>query len=72
MRITKEKNRTTVKDNASIGSNSVLVAPVEIGKNAFVAAMSCVTKNVSPNSLAITRGQQKEIKDWVKTKKGEK
>ena len=70
--ITKEKNRTTVKDNASIGSNSVLVAPVEIGKNAFVAAMSCVTKNVSPNSLAITRGQQKEIKDWVKTKKGEK
>lgn len=70
--ITKEKHKTIIKDNASIGSNSVLVAPVEIGENGFVAASSCVTKNVSPNSLVLTRTSQKEIKDWVKTKKGEK
>ena len=70
--ITKEKSKTIIKDGASIGSNSVLVAPVELGENAFVAGLSCITKNVSDDSLALTRAPQKEIKDWVKTQKGEK
>lgn len=69
--ITKEKHKTIINDGVSIGSNSVLVAPVEIGENAFAAASSCITKNVSPYALVITRSNQKEIKDWVKTKKGE-
>ncbi len=70
--ITKEKNTTTIKDNVSIGSNSVLVAPVEINEDAFIAAQSCITRNVAAGALAITRNHQKEFKDWVKAKKGEK
>ena len=69
--ITKQKSKTTIKNGASIGSNSVLVAPVEIGENAFVAGMTCITKNVSDDSLALSRNHQKEIKDWVKRQKGE-
>ena len=53
-------------DNVSVGSNSVIVAPVEIGEHAFIAASSCITKDVEAHSLAMTRGHQKEIKNWVK------
>ena len=70
--ITKEKKGSTLSDGVSIGSNSVIVAPVEIKQNAFVAAMSCITKDVEESSLVMTRGPQKEIKNWVKNKKGEK
>lgn len=69
--ITKEKKVSTVEDGASIGSNSVIVAPVEIKDNAFVAAMSCITKDVDSHALAMTRVHQKEIKNWVKEVKGE-
>ena len=69
--ITKEKKMSTVEDGASIGSNSVLVAPVNIGKDAFVAGLSCITKDVESSALAMTRTTQKEIKNWVTHKKGE-
>ncbi len=69
--ITKEKKVSKLEDNVSIGSNSVIVAPVHIGHDAFVAASSCITKDIEENSLALTRSPQKEFKDWVKTKKGE-
>ena len=69
--ITKQKQTTFVADEVSIGSNSVLVAPVKIDHGAFIAASSCITKDVSANSLAIARNNQKEIADWVKNKKGE-
>lgn len=69
--ITKEKKTSTLEDGVSIGSNSVIVAPVEIKENAFIAGLSCITKNVEENSLAMTRSPQKEIKNWVTTKKGE-
>ena len=65
--ITKEKKMSIVSDGASIGSNSVIVAPVNIGKDAFIAASSCITKDVESQSLAITRTAQREIKDWVKS-----
>lgn len=64
--LTKEKNHTVLKDGVSIGSNCVLVAPVELGENAFIAAGSTITKNVEKNSLAIAREKQKEIKNWIK------
>ncbi len=64
--ITKEKKHSTLADGVSVGSNSVIVAPVELKENAFVAALSCVTKDAQPNSLVITRSPQKEIKNWVK------
>ncbi len=67
--ITKEKRQSSLADGVSIGSNSVIVAPVEIQKDAFVAALSCVTKNIEESSLVMTRAAQKEIKNWVKMKK---
>lgn len=70
--ITKEKKGSTLSDGVSVGSNSVIVAPVEIKQNAFVAAMTCVTKDVEESSLVMTRSPQKEVKNWVKNKKGEK
>ena len=67
--ITKEKKMSNVSDGASIGSNSVIVAPVNIGKDAMVGALSCITKDVEANALAMTRTPQKEYTDWVKNKK---
>lgn len=64
--ITKEKKETVINDGASIGSNTVLVAPVELGENAFIAAGSVITKDVGANSLGLTRSPQREIKNYVK------
>ncbi len=69
--ITKEKKKSYLEDGVSIGSNSVLVAPVKIKKDAFIGALSVITKDVDSSSLAITRNSQKEIKNWVKKQKGE-
>ena len=62
----KTKHRTTIQDHAFIGCNSNLVAPVEIGKYAYVAAGSTVTKNVPPKALAVGRAKQRNIENWVK------
>ena len=70
--ITKKKQKSIVKDNVSIGSNSVIIAPVEINEEAYVAALTGVNKNVESSSLVLSRSPQKEVKNWVKTKKGEK
>lgn len=66
--ITKEKSNTIIKDNASIGSNSVLVAPVIVEEYSQVAAGTVLTKNTTPYSLAITRSPLKLLSDWVKSK----
>lgn len=66
--ITKQKSKTLILDKSSIGSNSVLVAPVCVGKNAMVGANSTVTKDVNENSLYLTRTKEKIIKDYVKIK----
>ncbi|HZK18984.1 MAG TPA: bifunctional UDP-N-acetylglucosamine diphosphorylase/glucosamine-1-phosphate N-acetyltransferase GlmU [Clostridia bacterium] len=65
----KNKFRTVIGDGAFIGSNANLVAPVEIGKGAVVAAGSTVTKDVPPEALGVARGKQKNIADWKKRKK---
>ena len=70
--ITKEKKRSVLENGVSIGSNSVIVAPVHIGEDALVAASSCITKDVEANSLAMGRAQQKEYKNWVKNSKEKK
>ena len=64
--LTKEKNKTTLKDNVKIGSNSVLVAPVTIEEGANVGALSVITKNVPQWALALTRSPMKVLADWVK------
>jgi len=57
------KNKTIIEDNVFIGSDTMLVAPVRIGRGAIVAAGSVITQDVPPNALAIERGSQKNIKD---------
>lgn len=64
--ITKVKSKTVIKDGANMGSNSVLVAPIEIGENANVAAGTVVTKNVLGKALAIARAPMKIIENWGK------
>ena len=64
-----KKNKTIIKDNAFIGSNSALVAPITIGKNSVVGAGSVITKNVKNKTLALTRTLQSEIKNYKRKKK---
>ena len=59
-----KKNKTKIKDNVFIGSNSSLVAPVIIEENSMVGAGSVITKNVRKKSLALTRSLQTEIKNY--------
>ena len=68
----KVKRTTKIGDKAFIGSGSQLVAPVEIGDGAVVGAGSVITKNVPKGSLAIERSEQKNIKDYNKSKKDKK
>ena len=64
----KAKYKTVIKDNAFIGSNSSLVAPLEVGKNAYIGSGSTITKKVKQDSLAVERSVQMEVKNWAKRK----
>lgn len=66
--ISKTKSKTILKDNVKVGSNTVLVAPVEIGEGANIGAGSIITKNIREWSLAITRSPLRIIENWVKNK----
>jgi len=61
-----KKNKTKIKNNVFIGSNSSLVAPVTINENSLIGAGSVITKNVKKKSLALTRSLQTEIKNYKK------
>lgn len=63
---------TQIGDNAFIGSNSSLVAPVVIGSGATVGAGSTVTKDVPENNLAVGRAKQRNMADWTKPNKQDK
>jgi bifunctional UDP-N-acetylglucosamine pyrophosphorylase/glucosamine-1-phosphate N-acetyltransferase len=58
------KYRTNIGEGAFIGSNSALVAPVTIGKDATVAAGSVITRDVEPGALALARGKQEARPGW--------
>ncbi len=60
-----EKHFTVVEDGAFLGCNSTLVAPVNVGKGAYVAAGTVVTEDVPPNALAIARPRQQHKKEWA-------
>jgi len=64
-----KKNKTKIKDNVFIGSNTSLVAPVTINKKSIIGAGSVITKNVKQNSLAISKSVQVEIKNYKRNKK---
>jgi bifunctional UDP-N-acetylglucosamine pyrophosphorylase/glucosamine-1-phosphate N-acetyltransferase len=61
-----DKYRTVVGKGASIGSNTVLVAPVNVGDGANVAAGSVITRDVPADALAVARGQQVDKPGWAK------
>jgi len=64
-----KKHRTVIEDGAFIGSDSQLVAPVRVGRGAYVAAGSSITEDVPPEALGIARGRQNNIEGWVARKK---
>ena len=63
-----KKNKTKIKQNVFIGSNSSLVAPVTINENSIVGAGSVITKNVKKKSLALSRTTQTEVKNYRRKK----
>jgi len=63
------KHHTEIGDNAFIGSNTALVAPVTVGKGATIGAGSTIAKDVTDYALAVTRGRQLEKIDWLRPSK---
>lgn len=59
--VTKAKNQTVIENGVSVGSNSVLIAPVKIEENAVIGALSAITKNIEKNSVALTRAPLRTI-----------
>jgi len=64
-----QKNPTVIEDGAFIGSDSQLIAPVTVGRGAYVAAGSSITEDVPAGSLAIGRGKQVNKEGWAERKK---
>ncbi|MDC0767863.1 bifunctional UDP-N-acetylglucosamine diphosphorylase/glucosamine-1-phosphate N-acetyltransferase GlmU [Streptomyces sp. HD] len=64
-----DKHHTTVGSHCRTGADNMLVAPVTIGDGAYTAAGSVITKDVPPGSLAVARGQQRNIEGWVARKR---
>jgi bifunctional UDP-N-acetylglucosamine pyrophosphorylase/glucosamine-1-phosphate N-acetyltransferase len=64
------KHPTVVEDGAFIGSDSQLVAPVRVGRGAYVAAGSSIVEDVPAGALGIARGRQANIAGWVERKRG--
>ena len=64
-----KKNKTKIKNNVFIGSNSSLVAPLVIEEGSVVGAGSVITKKVRKKSLALTRTSQTEVKNYKKKRK---
>jgi bifunctional UDP-N-acetylglucosamine pyrophosphorylase / glucosamine-1-phosphate N-acetyltransferase len=67
-----QKNETVIEDDVFIGSDSQLIAPVRIGKGAYVAAGSSITDDVPEGALAIARGRQENKPEWAAQRKAGK
>jgi bifunctional UDP-N-acetylglucosamine pyrophosphorylase / glucosamine-1-phosphate N-acetyltransferase len=63
------KHKTVIEDGVFIGSDSTLVAPVKIGRGAYVAAASCITEDVPADALALGRARQSVKEGWARTKR---
>jgi bifunctional UDP-N-acetylglucosamine pyrophosphorylase / glucosamine-1-phosphate N-acetyltransferase len=66
------KHRTVIEADVHIGSNSVLVAPVTIGRGGTVGASSTITKDTAPEVLTVARGKQVSLANWSRPKKAPK
>jgi bifunctional UDP-N-acetylglucosamine pyrophosphorylase/glucosamine-1-phosphate N-acetyltransferase len=63
------KHKTVIEDEVFVGSDATLVAPVRVGKGAYIGAASCITDDVPEDSLAIGRGRQIVKEGWAKEKR---
>jgi bifunctional UDP-N-acetylglucosamine pyrophosphorylase/glucosamine-1-phosphate N-acetyltransferase len=63
------KHTTVIEDGVFVGSDSTLVAPVKIGRGAYIAAASCITENVPADALALGRARQSVKEGWARTKR---
>jgi len=66
-----KKYPTIIEDGAFIGSDSQLIAPVRVGKGAYVAAGSSITEDVPDGALGIARGRQSNVDGWVERRKAQ-
>ena len=64
-----QKHTTIIEDGAFIGSDTQLIAPVRVGKGAYVGAGSSITRDVPAGALGIARGRQSNVEGWVERKK---
>jgi len=67
-----KKNKTVIEDGVFVGSDSTLVAPVKVSQGAYVAAASCITDDVPPNSLALGRARQVVKTGWARPRRDDK
>jgi bifunctional UDP-N-acetylglucosamine pyrophosphorylase/glucosamine-1-phosphate N-acetyltransferase len=65
-----DKHRTEIGDRAQVGSDTILVAPVRVGDDAYTAAGSVITSDVPAGSLAIERSEQKIVEGWTERRRG--
>ena len=63
------KHRSVVGDHVRIGSDTMIVAPVEIGDGAYTAAGSVIVSDVPPGAMAVARGKQRNVAGWVERKR---
>src|SRR5204863_3553367 len=67
-----EKHRTVVGDDAKVGSDTMLVAPVKVGKGAMTGAGSVITKDVPAGALGVERSEQRNVAGYRKRKEQQK
>ena len=67
-----EKRRTVIGEGARIGSDTMLVAPVKVGRNANTGAGSVITKDVPAGALGVERAEQKNVKGYRARKDAER
>jgi len=63
------KHKTIIEDGVFVGSDSILVAPIKIGRGAYIAAASCITDEVPPDSLALGRARQTVKEGWARERR---
>jgi bifunctional UDP-N-acetylglucosamine pyrophosphorylase / glucosamine-1-phosphate N-acetyltransferase len=66
----RDKHRTEIGDRAQVGSDTILVAPVSVGHDAYTAAGSVITRDVPAGSLGIERSDQKVVEGWTERRRG--
>ena len=63
------KNRTIIEDGAFIGSDTQLIAPVTVGKGAYVGSGTTIRESVPAGALAVSAGKQRTFENWVEERK---